>query len=349
MSRLAEVFKLDPKGFNLARGLTIMGVLLVPLVVLGVIGKDKYWLSVSFAVLFVALSDPGGDYGIRLPRMAGVGLLGALLTALGFAIGGGPWGWVLLAAFVVTLVGGLLLRFGLHRFVAALLLNVWFLIALSVPAGEHLNLSRSDWWGQALAWLVGSALWIGITLVLWLARGRKAHAGPLPEIPEGMEEIKLTRQIVLFTLIRALAVGFAVAIAFGLHLPNADWMPVATLVAMKTTLHETTLVAEQRLIGTFIGAVVATVFLLSLDNKHALEVVIVLLGAFAASFRAVNNTIYCAAVAGAVLVGLDLPHPTNLTAEADRVLFTLAGVGIAVVVMALAGLLSKRTAKAAAT
>jgi uncharacterized membrane protein YgaE (UPF0421/DUF939 family) len=103
------------------------------------------------------------------------------------------------------------------------------------------------------------------------------------------------------------------------------------------------------LIGTFIGAAVATVFLLTLDNKHALEVVIVLLGAFAASFRAVNNTIYCAAVAGAVLVGLDLPHPTSLSAETDRVLFTLAGVGIAVVVMALAGLLNKRTAKAAAS
>jgi len=116
---------------------------------------------------------------------------------------------------------------------------------------------------------------------------------------------------------------------------------------MKTSLDQATLVAEQRLVGTFIGALVATVFLLTLDNKHALEVVIILLAGIAISIRMVNYTIYCAGVAAAVLIGLDLPHPTNLTAEADRVLFTLAGVGIAVVVLALANLLSKRTAKAA--
>lgn len=42
------------------------------------------------AALFVGLSDPGGTYRARLRMMAGVGLIGALVTALGFAIGGGP-------------------------------------------------------------------------------------------------------------------------------------------------------------------------------------------------------------------------------------------------------------------
>jgi hypothetical protein len=344
---LSAIFELNPKGFNLRRGLTIIVILFAPLVVLSLIGESKYWLPVSFSALFVGLSDPGGDYGVRLPRMVGVGLIGALLTALGFAIGGGPWGWVVLAVFVVTLAAGLVLRFGLHRFVAALFLNVWFLIALSVPAGTHLDLSISDWWGDVVAWLVGSALWIGFTLILWLARGRTAQAAPIPEIPEGMEQMDLSRQVVLFMLIRALAVSIAVAIAFGLHLPNAVWMPAATLVAMKTSLDQSTLAAEQRVIGTIIGALIAMAFLLGVDNKHALEVVIILLAAFAASIRGVNYTIYCAGVAAVVLVGMDLPHPTNLTAELDRVLFTLAGVAIAVVVMALTDLLSKRTTKAA--
>ena len=345
MNRLAAVFKLDPKGVNLARGLTIMVVLFLPLIVLALIGEDKYWLSVSFGALFVALSDPGGDYGIRVRRMGAVAVVGALFTALGFAIGGGPWGWVVLAALVVTLLSGLAVQYGLHVFVAGMLLNVWLLIALSVPAGEpHVTFSG---WGQALAWLIGAALWIAFTLVLWLARGQTAHASPLPEIPEGMDSIKLTRPIVLFTVIRALAVGIAVAIAFGLHLPDADWMPIATLVAMKTTLQQAALVAEQRLAGTIIGALVATVFLLSVDNKYALEIVIVLLGSFAASIRGVNYAIYCAGVAALVLIAMDLPHPTNLSAEAHRVLFTFAGLGIAVVVMALANLLNKPTTKAA--
>jgi len=71
------------------------------------------------------------------------------LTAVGFAIGGGPWGVVVVATFAVTLFSGLTLKFGVHRFTAAVLLNVWFLIAISVPAGEHLDLARSDWWGTS--------------------------------------------------------------------------------------------------------------------------------------------------------------------------------------------------------
>ena len=140
----------------------------MPLVVLGVLNDEKYWLSVSFAALFVALSDPGGVYGVRFREMGAVVLAGGMLTALGFGLGGGPWGWVVLAAFAVTLASGISLKFGLHRFTAAVLLNAWFLVALSVPAAEHLNPSNSDWWGQTLAWLAGGALWLVFTLVGWL-------------------------------------------------------------------------------------------------------------------------------------------------------------------------------------
>lgn len=61
----------------------------------------------------------------------------------------------------------------------------------------------------------------------------------------------------------------------------------------------------------------------------------------------VNYTLYCAAVAGFALIGMDLPHPTDLAAEGRRVLFTFIGVGIAVIAMLLASQLQKRAAKAA--
>jgi len=48
-------------------------------------------------------------------------------------------------------------------------------------------------------------------------------------------------------------------------------------------------------------------------------------------------------VGGAVLIGMGLPHPSSLADEARRIGFTFAGVGIAVVVMLLANLLSKPT------
>ncbi|MFZ0191470.1 MAG: hypothetical protein WAL72_31505 [Streptosporangiaceae bacterium] len=41
------------------------------------------------------------------------------------------------------------------------------------------------------------------------------------------------------------------------------------------------------------------------------------------------------AIAGAVLIALDLPNPANFGVEGRRILFTLIGVGIAVVFMVL--------------
>ena len=73
----------------------------------------------AFGALFVGLNDPGGTYGYRLPRMALNAVAGALLTVLGFAIGDGAWGVVVLAAFVITLAAGLMVKYGLHGFTAA--------------------------------------------------------------------------------------------------------------------------------------------------------------------------------------------------------------------------------------
>jgi len=333
VSHLAAVFKLDKKGFNLRRGASVLVVALIPLVVLGVLDQEKYFVSMLFAVLFMEASDPGGEYGYRMSHLALFAVTGALLTALGFGLGGAAWGWVVLALFVITLVAGLAVKYGLHRFVAALLLNIWFVIALSVQAGYRLDHTHTSAWAQALAWLIGSALVFAYVTVLWLARGRTAQPQPVADvIPGSTEPVPLTKQVILFAVIRAVAVAAAAAIAFGLHQPNADWMPVSALAAMKPNLQQSALAAEQRLAGTIVGAAVAALFLL-----------IVVLGALAGAIRTVNYTWYCAAVAGAVLIGLDLPHPSSLADEGRRILFTFIGVGIAVLVMFLANQLAKRT------
>ncbi|HTN81173.1 MAG TPA: FUSC family protein [Acidimicrobiales bacterium] len=345
---MATVFALNKSGFNFPRAVEVVAVLLLPLVVLGVLDMEKYWLSVAFAILFVGLSDPGGTYGVRVRAMGWVALLGAFITGLGFALGGGPWGWVVITAFAVTFLSGLALRYGVHRYESALMLDAWFLVCIAVPAGQHLDRAHSGWSSQALAWLAGAAFWIALTFVASLIRGSKAQPSHFPEIPTDMAKTTLSRPVVLFTLIKAVAVAIAVAIAFGFHLPNADWMPIATLAALKGTLDQSALAAEQRLIGALIGAGVATVFLLSVDNVHVLEAVIIVLAALAGSVRSVNYAIYCAAMASLVLIATDLSHPTDLTAEFHRVLFTFAGVGIAWLVMLLVDQAQKRTPTAVA-
>jgi hypothetical protein len=63
--------------------------------------------------------------------------------------------------------------------------------------------------------------------------------------------------------------------------------------------------------------------------------------------RPVHYALYCSAIAAGVLLLIDLPQPTNYGDEGYRLLWTLCGVAIGVLVMFLAGLLGKRrTAKA---
>ena len=118
---------------------------------------------------------------------------------------------------------------------------------------------------------------------------------------------------------------------------------------MKSSLDQSTLVAEQRLIGATIGAAIASLCILTIDSKYVLEVILVLLGAIGGSIRGVNYTLDPAAIAGCVLISGGLSHHTSSRgSEARRVQYTFAGVGPALNVMLLVNQLQKpAVAKAA--
>ncbi|HET9382638.1 MAG TPA: FUSC family protein [Streptomyces sp.] len=262
----------------------------------------------------------------------------------------------MLASFAVTLVAGLTIAFGARRFVAALLLNVWFVVTLGVASGFHQHARlTSDVWAQVLAWTGGSALWIAATFVAWLVGGRRDRPQPVGELPGDISRKKLTRPRIMFALIRALAMSGTTALAFGLDLSHGYWLPIAAVVAMKPSLEQTTLAAAQRLAGAVIGAAAAALLLLLPTGAHGLrlfaverglEVVALFLLMHGVAIRFWNYAFYSAAVAAAVLILVDLPQPSDYAAEGYRVLWTLGGAGIGVLVMLLANLLAKRTAQA---
>ncbi|HEY7143555.1 MAG TPA: FUSC family protein [Streptosporangiaceae bacterium] len=355
MSWLSKVFAQNPAGLNWPRAVMFLDVALVPLVVFLAIGHEEYLLSAVFGLLFAGVADPGGGFGYRASRIGVFGLIGAGLTALGFGIGAGAWGWLVLAAFAVTLVAGLAAVLGVHKFVAALLLNIWFIVALGLAFSLHHHAHITSYtWAQVSAWAGGSALWIAVTFIWWLIRGREDRPEPVAEIPGGTSRRELTRPLVMFALIRAAAISGAVALAFGLDLSHGYWMPIAAIVAMKPSPEQTTLVAAQRLTGALIGAGAAALLLLIPASEHGptlvaiehvLDVVALVLFMHAAATRFWNYAIYCAAIAAGVLILVDLPQPSNFGAVGYRVLWTLCGAGIAVLVMLLTGLLARRTAK----
>ncbi len=157
----------------------------------------------------------------------------------------------------------------------------------------------------------------------------------------------------MYAVIRAVAVSGSVALAFGLNLSHGFWLPIATIVALKPSLQQTTLVSVQRIAGALIVAAAAMLLLLLISAgehglrllaiTHGLEVIALVLFMHAAAVRLWNYAVYSAAIAAAALILVDLPQPSNYGAEGDRVLWTLCGTGIGVLVMLLACLLSRRS------
>lgn len=354
VSWLSKVFERNPAGLNWPRAVMFLDVALVPLVVFLAIGYEQYLLSAVFGVLFAGLADPGGGYGYRASSIAIFGLAGAAVTALGFGISGDAWGWLVLVAFAVTLVAGLAAMFGVHRFVAAFLLNLWFIVTLGVAVSfDHAHIT-SYTWAQVVAWAGGSALWIAVTFTAWLVRGRQDRPQPVAELPGDTARQKPTRPLIMFAVIRALAIAGTVAIAFGLNLSHGYWMPIAAIAAMKPSLQQTTLAAAQRLAGALIGAATAALLLLIpaietglrlLVIEHGLAIVAIVILMHGAAIRFWNYALYCGAIAAGVLILVDLPQPANYSAVGYRVLWTLCGVAIGLLVMLLAGLLAKHTAR----
>jgi uncharacterized membrane protein YccC len=328
---------------------------LVPLIVFWAVGHEQYLLSALFGLLFTGLDDPGGGYRERVSHFTAFALIGAGLTALGFALGDQAWGWLVLTVFAVTLAAGLTVAFGTRRFVSALLLNMWFIIALALAFNLHPHPRISDCtWAQVAAWAGGSALWIAVTLVEWLVRGRTERPRPVAELPGDTTRRKLTAPLTGFAVIRALTVAGAAALAFGLNLSHGAWMIFAAIIAMKPSLSQSTMVGAQRILGALIGAGAACLLLLIPASQHGLrlfalerglEVVVAVLFMHGVAIRFWNYALYTAAIAAGVLILLDLPQPSDYSAEGYRVLWTVCGVGLALLVMLLAGLPAKRGAK----
>jgi hypothetical protein len=350
------VFKFNPAGLAWARAVLFLTIALVPLVLFAAIGHQEYLLSAQFGALFAVLSDPGGPHGSRVLRIVGFAAIGAGVTALAFGIGGDAWGWLALAAFAVTLAAGLAATLGVRRFVVGLLLSTWFIIALSLAFSLHHQTRITQYtWAQVLAWVGGSALWIVAASITWLILGRHDRPQPVAELPGDTSRQKLTRPIAMFAVIRALAIAGTVAIAFGTNLSHGLWMPIAASVAMKPSLEQSTTVGLQRIAGALMGVAAAILLLLIPANEHglrllsitlALQMVALAFFVYAVGIRFWNYAFYYGAISTAVLLPMDLLQPTNYSAEGYRVAWALCGVAIAVLVMLLADLLGKRTAKA---
>ncbi|HSW80744.1 MAG TPA: FUSC family protein [Candidatus Saccharimonadales bacterium] len=344
MHQLAQIFKLDYNKQNASLGLIVLELILAAFVVLYTKHDTIYIFSVIFGTLFVGLSDPGGAFRSRSGPLAVAGIGGAILTVLGYNLASSGWGWITIVVFVVTLLSGLTLKFGAHWFATSLLLNAWFIIALGIGSSFDQSHISTHAWEQTLAWLCGGSLWVLVAVFLWVVHGQTAK--PLfAEIPSDSKERKLTKPMIAFAVIRAIAMAIAVAIPFGLNLSHGYWIPIATMLSMKANLTQATIFSFQRITGTIIGTALAAALLWGVNSKLELITAALILLANGGAIRFVNYAWYTAATAAGALFAIDLFTPTSHTAEWQRVGYTFIGLGIGVLVMFIAITLGKRKAK----
>jgi uncharacterized membrane protein YccC len=175
------------------------------------------------------------------------------------------------------------------------------------------------------------------------------------EQPGDTSRRALTPPLIMFAVLRALVVAGTFAIAYGANPPHGIWLVAGVIIAMQPSLQQSVLISAQRVAGAGIGAVAAMLVLLIPANETGLHLLSITLGLevvavvclmHGIAVRFWNYALYTAAIAAGVLILIDLPRPTNYSAEGYRVLWTLCGVAIGVLVMLLASLLAKRKAKA---
>jgi hypothetical protein len=335
-SWIGSLFTFDRKQFHPAEGPISATYLFLPLLVLKWLGYEELWLSFAFGAIFtrstfVAVNDAAGS---RIRWSIAFVLAGTVLTALGYILGGAEWVVVVLAVFVSTFLSYLPSAYSPHGATGGVLLNIWFLIALSTTFA--LGKPPSETWPlagpQAFAWLAGGALWL-ICAFAWRAvipwRSESYHPSAAQDPSTG----HISRPLVTFAGYAALAVALATAVAWGFHVPtHADWMPLGAVVAMKPKFDSSVYVAGQRVAGALVGAILATILLTLVQDRTILLVLIVVFFSVGNMVHDANYALYYACISTEVLISLGLPQPGNLLDNYARVLWTLVGVGIAIMV-----------------
>jgi hypothetical protein len=129
------------------------------------------------------------------------------------------------------------------------------------------------------------------------------------------------------------AVALAVLIERGLTLPNGYWAPMTALIVMRPDIAEMRSRVSQRIAGTLVGGVLATLAAEALRPSPAAIAALSVLFAWSAyASRGANYGVFTASVTGAVVFLLSLsgaPEPLNAL---HRLLATALGALLAIAV-----------------
>lgn len=134
----------------------------------------------------------------------------------------------------------------------------------------------------------------------------------------------------------AIAVGAATALYLLAAIPRGYWLAMTALIVLKPEFRETFVTGTARILGTLVGAALATLLLRLLGTHHAVLTLLLLTCVWAgyALFR-VNYTLFTLSFTAYVVLLLTLSGVAGATAARYRLIDTVAGGLLALLVYAV--------------
>lgn len=299
-------YAIDPEAMALREGLA-GGVAVTLLTALAMVLHRPEVTWAPYAAFWTCLADPRALVAERLWVMACFVISGAL-AAGGMSLLAGC-GWTPTELVLAVLVGcclfvGLRLP-GMEN--VGVLVGVVAVVAAEQPVGiTHAPL-------VALTFFAGGALSLLLCFAVaanWLPDRRKARSrhAPVPVHP-ALRHAVLTAGGVLAT--------YAAAHAFAL--PYPQWATIAAVVVARPDLHASRRRIIERIAGSIVGGLAATLITLAVTAPEALLVPIFALAVGAITTRSVNYTLFvCFLTPLFVIAGTAMASAPPLEAAASR-------------------------------
>ncbi len=277
--------------------------------------RPMWWASIGMAICTAGGAIASHSVAGLAIYVAAVGLLYGLMTAIS---GGTAW--------------------------ISLQCAIFGIVATGYPAAPKSVLAR------AILILAGGLLQLGLVLLL-----RRVHLGfaarvPADAFPGYRSAARRLRSTFRkrssefrYALRLAMALFLAAVSAYWLGLSNAYWVPMTTLLVLRTDLRETLTRGLARMAGTLVGAGLATILLSTLRPSPAMLIVLVVIFAWLCySVVMVSYGALSASVTAYIACLLALIGLPEREVALHRVINTCLGGGIALAISLVGAVRSRK-------
>ena len=334
---LDDIVRVDWAQVQYKRALSGLVTMLVVVAFLGVI--DDVVLAALMAALFVSSIGGGGSMSERLPAMVRFTVVGALVGGLAYWSTESVW-LVAVVLGVAAYVGTLAAAFGPVAAKSGMYLSIWPLFALILGSAD------TDPWTVAVAFLAGGILAMVITALRLRVTGQDSVSGS--DDDEAHEQgarpftvdnllAATTEPIGLFALLRTSAIVLAILVGFWWFETYPLWVAITVIVVVKPSSSQSLSMAVQRTLGTAIGVTLAVAVAQVLpESDTAVAIAFLVCGFLMIAFNNANYTLFATFLTAMLVFGQRLAHADAFEAGWERLLATLVGAVIAIVVMGIA-------------